>query len=330
MTMRSIAALVFGGSLCLPLAAYAAPAAPPSVEVSTANAALQYWMAMALLREVPLDAEGRALLERAANGQAPWNEAVLAATVAANHDAIETLRRGVALPGCDWQLDWSLGPQTPVAHLPKARVLGRLVALAGSQAAAHGRFAEATDLWLAGITFSNHLARDGSLISALTARAVLGANLRSVTQAAGTTRIDAAQVQRIVRAVNDLPRGAFDWGTAIDREGASVEVMIRQLGASDDRTASYRRITGTDAPAAFVMPTAAQVRQFQTLMHDIAAAMRLPPDRSRDALSRLASRHDALPAILHGAIPSLERVNAARVEIENERRALLSALARQH
>ena len=56
-------------------------------------------------------------------------------------------------------------------------------------------------------------------------------------------------------------------------------------------------------------------------------ALRLPPDTSRDALSRLASRREALPSVLRDAIPSLDRINTARVEIESEKRALLSALS---
>ena len=290
------------------------------------NAALRYWMAFAMLREPTSDRATSELLERVVNGQASWDEERLGKVLDANAAAMDLLTRGTALGTCDWGLEYALGPSTPIAHLPKARVLGRLATLAGLRAAARGRTQEAVDLWLSGIRFSMHVAQGDSLISVLSARAILGANMRALGQAASAMRMDARESGRIATAIRSLPLTAFDWGAAIRREADSIDVMIRQLAGSPDPAAAYRRMVGVDAPSPFVLPTSGQMQSYRALMDDVATTLQMPPAAARGRLSSHEQARLALHPLLRDSIPSLTRVNDTRAEIEAERQRLLSGI----
>ena len=115
-------------ALLLPLAAaHRSPAAAQPVEVKpepSANAALQYWQAFAVMpaldkgqekilaewATVPLDAAVRKLVE-------------------SSRMSVEYLRRGARMRHCDWGLDYNDGVGLLLPHLGKARDLARLAAL---------------------------------------------------------------------------------------------------------------------------------------------------------------------------------------------------------
>src|SRR5436309_264936 len=146
----------------------------------TGNAALRYWMAFALLQDPPADTATTDLLQRVADASVPWDEGRLGAILDANAGALEIMRRGSTLRSCDWGVEYDLGPGTPIAHLAKARVLGRLNVLSGMRLATHSQLAEAIDIWLAGVRFSQHLAQGGTLISLLSANSILTPNLNAL------------------------------------------------------------------------------------------------------------------------------------------------------
>src|SRR5438270_588844 len=75
-----------------------------------------------------------------------------------NRESLQVMRRATKLMACDWGLEYELGPNTPIAHLAKARVLGRLNGAEAARLAARGQVAAAVDVWLAGIRFSQHVA----------------------------------------------------------------------------------------------------------------------------------------------------------------------------
>lgn len=290
------------------------------------NAALRYWMAFAMLQEPVTDGTTSGLLERVLKGQTGWDEERLGKVLDANAPAIDTMRRGTAVVDCDWGLEYELGPSTPVAHLPKARVLGRLATLAGIRAEAQGRVQEAVDTWLAGIRFSQHVAQSGSLVSVLAGNALLDANLRALIDASRTGRLNASDGARIEAAVRSLPPTTFDWGSAIRREESAVNVMLRQLANSPDPASAYRRVFGVTAPSPLDLPTSSQIESYQKLMQDIVTTLEMPP---ASASSRLAT-HDkarvALSPLLRDSIPSLSRLNETRAATEAARQRLLQAV----
>src|SRR6266853_674197 len=106
------------------------------------NAALRYWMAFAVMHDPPADQATAQLLDRVAAGTAPWDEAKLGKLLDDNREALQIMQRATRLASCDWGLEYELGPTTPIAHLAKARVLGRLNAIAGARLAARGQLAQ--------------------------------------------------------------------------------------------------------------------------------------------------------------------------------------------
>jgi hypothetical protein len=199
-----------------------ADAQPPN----TTNAALRYWMAFAMLKDPPADEATAALLDRVAAGTSPWDEAKLGKFLSDNHEAIGIMLRASTLPSCDWGLEYEMGPNTPIAHLAKARVLGRLSGAAAARALAGGQAAQAADIWLAGVRFSQHVARDGTLISLLSARLWLSPALKSLTRIA--PQLDATSRKEIDSVVRAIPEGGLDWADAMRREAEVLAIAKRR------------------------------------------------------------------------------------------------------
>jgi hypothetical protein len=187
-------------------------------QAPTTNAALRYWMAFAVMHDPPADQATAQLLDRVAAGSAPWDEAKFGRLLDDNREALEMMQRASKLPSCDWGLEFELGSNTPIAHLAKARALGRLNGIAGTRLASRGQWAQAVDLWLAGVRFSQHVAHDGTLIALLSARLSLSPSLKSLAGAASRPSVDAALRRRIADAVRAIPEAGFDWADAMRRE----------------------------------------------------------------------------------------------------------------
>jgi hypothetical protein len=197
-------------------------------QAPSANAALRYWMAFAGMRDPPADQATAELLDRVAAGTSPWDEPKLGKILDDNREALEIMQRATILQSCDWGLEYELGPKTPIAHLAKARVLGRLNAIAGTRLAARGQLSEAVDVWLAGVRFSQHVAHDGTLISLLSARLSLSPSLKQLAHAALQPSLDAAHRRQIANIVGAIPDAGFDWADAMRRE-ADLLVVAKRL-----------------------------------------------------------------------------------------------------
>jgi hypothetical protein len=195
-------------------------------QAPSTNAALRYWMAFAVMHDPPADKATAELLDRIAAGTEPWDEGKLGKLLDDNREALEMMRRATMLPSCDWGLEYELGSKTPIAHLAKARVLGRLNGVAASRLAARGQLARAIDLWIAGVRFSQHVARDGTLISLLSARLSLSPSLKALARVAA--QADAAHRQAIAAVVRAIPEAGFDWADAMRREADVLATAKRR------------------------------------------------------------------------------------------------------
>ena len=213
--------MTFAVAACL--VAAGADAQPPAT-----NAALRYWMAFAVMHDPPADQATAQLLDRVAAGTSLWDEAKLGKLLDDNREALDIMQRATTLASCDWGLEYERGPNTPIAHLAKARVLGRLNGVAGTRLAARGQLAQAVDVWLAGVRFSQHVAHDGTLISLLSARLALSPSLKSLARAASQPSLDAAHRRQIADTVRAIPDAGFDWADAMRRE-ADVLVVAKRL-----------------------------------------------------------------------------------------------------
>src|SRR5208283_420502 len=147
-------------SILLTLLASACPAAVPGkLPPETRNAALRYWMAFAEMQDPPADNDVSQLLEKTAAGESTWDEVKLGPILDRNDDAIRIMQRATKLSGCDWGLEYGLGPNASIAYAPRARVLARLNTLYGMRLASKGDSQQALDAWLDGLQFSQHMAK---------------------------------------------------------------------------------------------------------------------------------------------------------------------------
>jgi len=83
---------------------------------------------------------------------------------------------------CDWGLDLSQGPATPLTHLGRAKAVSQSAVLRMRWNLEHGRQAEACDDWLATLVLARNLPRDGLLISALVQMAMEAILCHAVAQ----------------------------------------------------------------------------------------------------------------------------------------------------
>jgi hypothetical protein len=263
-----------------------------------ANAALRYWMAFAMMQDPPANAATTDLLQRVADGSERWDEGRLGAILDANSDALDVMGRASSLRVCDWGVEYELGPNAPIPHLAKARVLGRLNVLSGHRLAARGQASDAVNRWLAGIRFSQHLAQGGTLISLFSAQSILLPTLHAL--ASEISRLNAESRANVDAVVRMLPQTAFDWPDAMRREESVLATGVRMKLVPN--------VSSQD------------LRALRTTVSRIADALQLPPDRARAALAGV--NVGALP------FPSPIKVNEQRETIRAARQRVLDALAR--
>jgi len=293
----------------------------------TKNAALRYWMAFAQLQDSDADATTADLLGKTYSGEAAWDETKLGPIVDKNMESIQIMQRATKLPDCDWGLEYSLGPRTPIPPFVKARALARLNTLYGIRLAARGDTPKAVETWLAGIRFSQHLARGGSLLATLVANAVLSDNLRALSKAAESRSLDATESTQVAAAIRALAETGFDWGQAMWYEEIAGEVAIKELAKATIPTAYYKELMGSPAPENFTAPSDAEKTAYRKLMNSAEEALRSPPDAAPDRLKALQESARTLHPFFRDSIPSLTRINDARMQAQAARVRLLKALA---
>jgi hypothetical protein len=305
----------------------AATRAQSTIPTETRNAALRYWMAFAEMQDPPAGKATADLLEKTAAGEIAWDESKLGPILDANSEAVHTMQRATKLPECDWGLEYNLGPRAPISYVARARVMARLNSLYGMRLAAKGDSQGATDAWLAGIRFSQHLAQGGSLLFSLVAKTALLSNFQALTQAArGGVLHEAqrAQVQAIARA---LPETGFDWAEALRFEESPLEIGVQQLAAASNPAEYYQALIGRAAPPSFTVPNAREIAAFHILMGSAEELLRLPPQKAEDKLKQLQESVKTLHPYFRETTPSFLRINDARLQVLSAREELLKALA---
>jgi hypothetical protein len=293
----------------------------------TRNAALRYWMAFAEMQDLPTDKATADLLEKTAAGEIAWDESKLAPILDANDEAVRTMQRATKLPECDWGIEYGLGPRAPISYVARARVMARLNTLYGMRLAVKGDSQGATDTWLAGIRFSQHLAKGGSLLFSLVAKTALLSNVHALMQAARSGVLheaQRAQVQSIARA---LPETGFDWSEALHFEESPLEIGVQQLAAASRPAEYYRELMGRPAPANFAVPNAKDIAAFHKLMGSAEDMLRLPPPQAEAKLKQLQESVKTLHPYFQETTPSFLKINDARRQVLAARQGLLQALA---
>jgi hypothetical protein len=293
----------------------------------TRNAALRYWLAFAEMQDQPGDKNLAELLGKTAAGEAAWDETSLGPILDKNEEAILALQRASKLPECDWGLEYERGPNASVAYAPRARVLGRLNTLYGMRMAARGDTQRALVAWLAGIRFSQHVARGGTLIFALIGKSVLMSDLQAITMAAESGKLGNTEKQQVARVVEALPETGFDWSTALWYEQEPLDISVKQMAAAPSPRKYFEEMTDRPAPGIFQLPTNTDIAAFHGLMADAESALRLRPEQAQDRLRALQGSVKTLHPFYQATVPSFTHVNDARAEVQVARERLQRALS---
>jgi hypothetical protein len=313
--------ILVGVCACLCVAASSAQSRKP---IETRNAALRYWIAFADLQDLPADKATQELLEKTAAGESPWDESKLAPIVEKNEDAILGMQRASQLPECDWGLEYSRGPRASIAPVVKARIMARLNTLYGMRLAAKGEAQQAVNTWLAGIRFSQHMAKGGSLIFALIAKMGLISNMNALQKAADSGKLSAAQRSQAAAAIRTLPETGFDWGNALAYEEFTLEISAEEMRKNPSQY--FQELMGKPAPDGFTAPGALEVAQYEKFTASAQAAFRKPPAQTSDSLESLQNDLERMHPFFRETTPSFARINAARIELQSAREAALKAL----
>jgi hypothetical protein len=166
--MRSVRLFAIVVVLLFSHAALAESAETPSP--LAANAALQYWQAFSQLP--PQSAENDKIYSELYT--ISLKDAAVQRLIATSHQSLLYLRRGAALPECDWGLDYNDGIYMLLPGLGKSRDLGRLAALRIRQNSEQGNTAGAKDDAIATMTLARHVGREPIMICLLVRIAVEG------------------------------------------------------------------------------------------------------------------------------------------------------------
>lgn len=312
------------------LASSSAARAQAKYPPETRNAALRYWAAIAEMNELPDDAATRKVSQETLDGRASWSETSLGSILDANAEAIGTMQRATQLPECDWGFEYDRLhrlPKPPVALFMRAKELAELNALYGIREMAKGKSQEAVNAWLAGIRFSQDLARGGPTIFVLFANRMLLPDLHALNGAIRKGQLNEVQKREVYATVSALPHDGLDWVGAWAIEVATGEDFLQKLRTSTNPRASWEE-TGVPVPKQGVPPTAQEIQAYREYVLAVQAALGEPPAKANTLLHDLEPKMLALGAVEQALIPNPQVLNSARTEAFAARVELIQALSK--
>ena len=238
------------------------------------------------------------------------------------------MQRATKLPECDWGLEYSQGPSASIAYVPRARALARLNTLEGMRQLASGDTQSAVNTWLAGVRFSQDLARGGPLIFALMSKAALLPNFRMLTGATANGKLNEAQKRQVTAVIRALPEDGLNWGTAWGYESATLEQFLHELQTAPNAGAAYEAVMGTPAPKQGLHPTVHDIQAYREYMLAVQSALREPPEKAKIRLDGLAQKRASLSEVERNITPDPQKSNHTRIDVMSARAELLQALAK--
>ncbi len=266
-------------------------------------------------------------LEAIANGTSPWDESAFGKLVDDNAEAVQTMVRGTSFPYCAWGLDYELGANTPIPHIPRGRALARLNVLTAQRLASEGKSDDATLHLLAGIRFARDLTQGMSLIGVLTGKLALTSDLNAATALAQSNKLSRSDRQKLAQSVRGLPPDVFDWGRSIQNESAAIHDALVQLQQANDPAKllvkwgiSYSDWNGQ------LRPSATEIHRYDSIMADAVRAFGLPPAQTDQQLATIGAKINAMGPAFRSLTPSFSRANVSRKEVVELREKFLQGM----
>ena len=278
------------------------------------NAALRYWQAFAHLPKLD---ERRQKLVSMASPTSPV-DLESAALTEEGRDALLYLRRGAAIPRCDWGLHPEDGPNLLLPHLAKGRDLARLAVLRARVDFTHGETRAGVDAAADAMTLGRHLSTDlPTIISYLVQLVVERVAIEAL--AAHLGGLDPAALEHLEARLNDLPAGG-SIGAAFRAERESfTDWAVGRLRGMNDADPWKQKVLGVMSEAgadldALIAASGgtreAVARRFEGLrayFEKLAKLLPLPPDEFQKELAALNREFDANP-LSKAVLPSVQKV----------------------
>lgn len=324
------------------------------------NAALAYWRAISLMQE-PTGEAASVDLQPFLTGEKAWDQDLLGAYLESNGTALRELERGSRLPECNFGLDYEDGAAMLLVHLASARKIAKLNVLHARQHLAQGRPSEAIEAFLVGFRFADHVWRDGTLITALVARAISKLTIRPLFLAIEQGGLDAEALAPVDRAMRETPPYWYDWSIVISSEKACFAVAWKRIIESDDpkremeaggmfqdEFGSLADLVAGKAPKEAEdrfrkewglepkdLGDAEKMREYfrksqeeyGRIIDEVAAALRGTYLESRPRLEAIEAKMSEMGYPTRMMMPALSRADGIRAEAEAERGGLLALIA---
>jgi hypothetical protein len=201
--------------------------APDAKLEPSANAAVQYWQAIALMPS--LDKDQEKLLGE-------WDKAPLDAAalklIDASRNSLMYLHRGAKLKHCDWGLDYDDGISLLLPHLAKARDLARLAALHARHEFERGNRKAARADATAIMALGRHVGRNPIMISLLVQFLIEGTAIDLVAPYVGEVKAPYVEATAIYAA---LPASATFEQTIRFEKKHMAEWIVKKLKEEEAR-----------------------------------------------------------------------------------------------
>jgi hypothetical protein len=324
--MKRIIAILFCVTAVGIIGILSTPAGAQQPLRSAENAALRYWMAFAQMNDSNISAADAIRMDAMLAGGSPWDEQTFGAFVEQNKAAIETMIRGTHLPYCDWGIEWRLGPEAPIANLPKARALARLNGLYVMRLASAGAYGDAVRANIAGIRFARQLSQNASFVGTLTAKSALIPQLELTRQLAASKHLSASDLKALRNALKELPEGGFDWSDAARIEGETLHSLLVTLSQERDQKGFYEKWFGAAQQPNFHAPSQNDLHELDNATALYAKLLGMSPEQAEVQLPMLQKKIAALDSVSRAGIPNPVRIVAARTEVVKAQRRTAEAL----
>jgi hypothetical protein len=295
------------------------------------NAALKYWQAFATLPR--LAASEKAKLEDESQTM-PLDDRTREIVDESTY-ALDMMRRGAALPRCDWAIGWAdEGLLNRLPYFDGARTLSSLAGLRARQRFEDGQNVEAVEDILATITMGRHISLDGSLPSILLRNAI--ERRASETLAIYLPKLGARELRDLKKRLDTLLAGG-SLGTAV-REEQLLETghYVRKLKeAKDEKTALafLIRMWNSADEARLLLDecggTSAGVvkytEELRTWYPQLAKQMELPLDQFEKEQERAEIKFASNP-MYERFVPGILRCRGLQAQADVRRALLLAAV----
>jgi hypothetical protein len=295
-----------------------------------ANAALQYWKAIALMPT--LDKEQEKIVEEANSIKF---DAAAVKLIEASQSSLMLLRRGAELKRCDWGLDYNDGMGLLLPYLAKARELARLAALDARHDFEQGNWkggrADATAIMALG----RHAGRDPIMICVLVRYLIEGIVIDLVAPYVPEMKASHSQAVAMFEA---MPPAANVLATISTEKKYMCEWMIRKLKEEEQRKAGAGRelfvklLDGSEVPESLKQIKSAEegIKLAESLLpvyDELAQLVALPKAEFDTKFPEFKARIKAANPLAGALLPAVDRLLAKEHRHQARMAMLLAGIA---